>query len=357
MKEKPSVNIIIWGLSFITVTVLVWILGKYVIMGIMPFILAYGVSLVLRPLSCWLSKKTRVSRKIWAIFLVIVTIGALTLLVVWLVGTLVDESRSLVLSIGKSLENENNIVRRCVDFFLNLRERIPFLSLEGEAVGSVYEGALEILQNSLSELSSFLAAGAAGIIGRLPAFIFALVTVVIAIFYLCLDGGGIREELSVFIGEKNTQRIVSFKKKTVSALSKYLQSYLIIMLLTFSQLLLGFVILDVSYAFLLAFIISVIDLLPVLGSGSVLVPWALFDLIAGKSSTGIGLLILWGVMYLLRQITEPHIIGSVMGIHPLVSLFSIYIGYVFFGIGGVIFLPVAIYLAKAIIVGDDLSEV
>lgn len=352
MKERSAVSVLIWCLSAIAAAAVLWVFGKYVIISVMPFIIAYVISFAIRSPSAWIAEKTGTGRKFWAVLLVIITIGAIFLFVSWLVSTLISEGRGFVVSIGNSLDDENNIIRRTVSFFSNFRERIPFLSAEGAtgSVGdSVYEGISKLLKDSLASLSASFAAWAAAVIGKLPGFIFALVTTVIAVFYISLDSGEISKETAVFIGEKNASRLRGGKGRVMGALSKYIKSYLIIMLMTFAELLLGFVILDINYSVLLAFLISFIDLLPVLGSGTVLVPWGLISLAAGKIKTGAGLIILWAVMYVIRQIAEPHIIGSVMGIHPLTSLFSLYIGYVFFGFGGMIFLPIAVYIAKAII--------
>ena len=91
---------------------------------------------------------------------------------------------------------------------------------------------------------------------------------------------------------------------------------------------------------------AVVDLLPVLGAGAVLIPWAIVSLLFGSYQMGLGLLILYGVVTLVRQIAEPHVVGSSLGLHPFISLFSVFIGWELFGILGMIVAPFAALLAR-----------
>ena len=119
--------------------------------------------------------------------------------------------------------------------------------------------------------------------------------------------------------------------------------------MTFAELTLGFTLIGIRRAPLAAFIISFIDLLPVLGSWTVLIPWGLIYLVVGNVKVGVGLLILEAVVYVVRQFAEPHVVGSFVGVHPLVTLISAWTGYVTLGVAGVIFLPIGVYLTKAVI--------
>ena len=125
----------------------------------------------------------------------------------------------------------------------------------------------------------------------------------------------------------------------------YLRVYFLLFLMTFTELLIGFMILGRSYAFLLALFISAMDILPVLGVGTVLLPWAAFLFLAKDFHGAIGLLILWGVITVVRQVLEPRLIGESFGMHPLVALIALYAGLRLFGFAGLILGPaVAVFL-------------
>ena len=107
------------------------------------------------------------------------------------------------------------------------------------------------------------------------------------------------------------------------------------------MLCIGFSLLRVRYAFLFALLISAVDILPILGVGTILLPWAGGAFLLGDPKRALGLMILWGVITLVRQIVEPRLIGESFGLHPLVSLFVLYGGVKLFGMLGVFVAPAA----------------
>ena len=134
--------------------------------------------------------------------------------------------------------------------------------------------------------------------------------------------------------------MVHFKEKTTKIILKYIKSYLLIMLLTFSILLLGLTLLRIRYALLMAFVIAILDILPVIGLGAVLIPWALWSFASSNSALGIGLIILYGVAVIIRQIAEPKIVGKNLGLNPLLTIILMYIGFSLFGVIGLVLVPI-----------------
>ena len=127
---------------------------------------------------------------------------------------------------------------------------------------------------------------------------------------------------------------------------KYLRAYFFIIVITFSELYLGFLILDVEYAVGLALLIAVVDILPVLGTGTILIPWTLICFLKKDFYLGIGLAIMYLVIAVIRQIIEPRIVGRSIGLHPLVTLASMYVGLKLGGLLWLILLPVAVNVLK-----------
>ena len=129
-------------------------------------------------------------------------------------------------------------------------------------------------------------------------------------------------------------------------LFSYLKAQLIIEGILFTVLFLGFTFLQLRYALLLAFFAALVDAFPILGTGTILVPLSVFYFLTDNPATGWGLLVLYGVAILTRQLCEPKIIGSKLGIHPLITIFSIFAGMKLFGFWGLIFGPMAAILVK-----------
>ena len=134
---------------------------------------------------------------------------------------------------------------------------------------------------------------------------------------------------------------IKIKRQFFLSLKGFVKAYFLLFLLSFSQLFLGLVLLRIKEAFSISFTIAIIDLLPVLGCGTILIPWAIICLILGKGALGIGLFILYLVILIVRQFAEPKILGSSIGLHPLISLFLVIVGLQFFGFCGMILFPLA----------------
>ena len=123
-------------------------------------------------------------------------------------------------------------------------------------------------------------------------------------------------------------------------MGSYLKAYGILILITSIELFIGFTILGINNAILLAILIALIDIFPILGTGTVVIPWAIISLIQGNFFRGIGLAIIYIVVLLVRQIIEPRIVGAQLGQHPVVTLIAIYIGFLWMGVFGMILLPI-----------------
>ena len=175
--------------------------------------------------------------------------------------------------------------------------------------------------------------------------LFIAVTV-IAGFYFCGDRRRIEQSLLSVLPASWRERIPPWRDRARQASFRYLRAYMLLLLLTFLELFVGLGLLRVDYAFLLAAVIAVVDLLPVLGVGTVLIPWAVGDLFNRRFSLGVGLLILYLAVSVLHQILEPKLVGKSLGLHPLLTLAAGYIGFRSFGILGMAAAPFAALLCK-----------
>ena len=129
---------------------------------------------------------------------------------------------------------------------------------------------------------------------------------------------------------------------------QYLRACLLLGGLTFLQMFIGLAVLGVPYAFLLALLIAAVDFLPLLGTGIILIPWAAVCFLLGQVKLGVGLLVLYGVSSVVRQVLEPKLIGDGLGLHPLLSLISMYAGLRLFGVWGMILAPLAAAGVKSV---------
>ena len=327
-----------------------FLLLRYAPGVVLPFVAAYLISRPIRAASRFLARGRRGAEKLWCIILIIAAACGLMWLVWRLVTSFTGEIAGIAAAINDELSAEDGLLHRITDFLDSTAARFPLLFSggDGDAVFSVAE---KLLSSLGSWLSSFAASAAAGALSSMPGFIFAFFAAVAALFYMCLGSFELTEFVQSILPESFGKRGSGYVRRITSVFGRYLKAYGTIMLLTFSELLLGTVILRVDFALAVSAMIAVIDILPVLGVGTVLVPWSVVSFIMGDSYRGLGLLILFGVIYAVRQIAEPRILSGSMGMDPLAALFSVYAGFKLFGVWGMILAPMitcaAIEVAKS----------
>ena len=322
--------------------------------ALIPLLVALATSALLRPAAEVFSKRTKIPYKVCGGIISVLTVLFAGFISVIVAVKLAGETAGFIGGLLSGLEKEDNVLRRLIDFFINLRERIPLFEKLGAVVGPdaadrAYSAAVDILRSSAQSAYSWTASVAGGIVSSFPGVIFAAAVSVAGIYYLTTDRDGVRDCFLSLLPPRARKALISMRSRMKGGVSGYLRAYLIIMLVTFCELFAGFLILGFRYSFLIAAAVAVIDILPVLGSGTVLWPWAAILFISGDVKRGIGILVMIGVMYVVRQIIEPKLLGKYMGHHPFVALFSAYLGFSLFGIPGMIAAPIAVFILKAAI--------
>ncbi len=237
--------------------------------------------------------------------------------------------------------------------------------LEGDKISNVINGILAPLESifgdSLSEglgkqliesatgfftgIVSSLGAIFGSVANFLPKMFLFLVVTIISLIYFSLDLEEINKKIKSILPEKWGSKLSFAREKILSVGVRYVTSYLLLMGITFSVMLAGFFILRIKHPFLLAFLIAFFDLFPIIGVGTAVIPWAIIELVLGKTGRGIGLIILFVVNEFIRQFAEPKIVGKSLNMHPLITLILIYATISLFGIKGILLIPIFVALA------------
>jgi sporulation integral membrane protein YtvI len=211
--------------------------------------------------------------------------------------------------------------------------------------------------NMITSALSSLAEGIASLVTALPqGFLFLLVTL-ISLVYFSLDYDRISDFIKSILPQKFVSAIEGIKSKSIRMLGKYLRSYSLIIFVTYMILLIGLLILRIKNALFVALFVSVLDILPIIGVGTLLIPWGILEIAIGNKFVGIGLIILFLVNAIVRQFLEPKIIGKSLNIHPIATLIMIYIGYSLFGIMGLIILPAIAIVLSIVLGGNKTAEI
>ena len=353
-RRAANITIIVAG-----ILVLAWIFFKYTLGALLPFVLAAFVAALISPIAKKIAKKTGLPRGLCvAVILIAVFAGASALLYAGI-------SR-LVLELGKLLQrlSENpEIIGETLDGILDRLtgngSHFSFLQkiFESEALSGLGIDIDTVVRDAIggavSSLTSSLPSAAVALVREMPSAILFLVVLLIAAYYFASDSGELGRGIKSILPDKWQRRLPVIARKLKKSLAGYVKAYFLLMLLTFAEMLIGLSILGVEYAFIMAIVISVVDVLPILGTGTVLVPWAIFAFLTSNTPLGIGLLVLYAVTLVIRQFAEPKIVGGAIGIPPLATLASVYLGLKFLGFAGIFAGPIAALILREVFSGEN----
>lgn len=318
---------------------------------ILPFAIALIIVFISRPIINKLCSKRKISKPVASIFVVSIMLILTIFIISICVSLIINELRSIVGNLLVNLEKENNFISQIFESIEGIKQKFPFLNSILPGVNeSIYSLVLEMVSNSVTKLSNSLTTLVAEFITSLPSFIVALVIMLLSLFYFSKDYDKIALAIEKAFPKKISSFFPQIKKDVVGIMLKYLKSYSLLLLLTLVELFIGFLIIGIEHPFTLALLISIVDLLPVLGVGSVLVPWSIILLSTGKTLTGIGILVLFAFCYIVRQLAEPKILSKQMEVHPLITIFAMYAGFKLAGLAGLILAPFFTFVIKTIYV-------
>ncbi len=321
---------------------------KYVLPAISPFAIAWIIAMAVRSPAAGLSKRARIPERIlrlmMALLAMIISFGLLTLGIwrgtaaLWRFLSDIGEGGAVYDFLTALLSPGSHIFGDGIPEELALRIESAF--------GQMLSSALSRLAEALTSWVAFV-----------PKALFFLLISAISVVYFALDLEKINAWARRLLPRRLTDRLSRVRREVFSMCGKYARAYLLLMLITFVIMLVGFLLLGVRNATLIAVIVALLDVLPVIGVGTVLVPWSVFCLITGQSSLGIGLIVLFLVNTVVRQVAEPKIIGKNLDMHPILTLVMLYVGYTLFGLMGLLLVPVAAVAVGALINKDHPPEV
>ena len=351
--ERIAAYVIVVG----GVALFAYFLALPLFFSLLPLLLGFVAAYACRPLAVRLHRLTRVPVGGLSVFLVFFFLFVASLLLFFALRTVAGE----LLALGNRLVGEGDpaevLAHAISSFWSGVTERLPFLASLAPRGDEEWE---RLLLSRLGEIGGRLGEKALAAAGKLaqalPAWLLFLAVSLIAAFYFARDMAGVRKALGAFLPRRVYEAVIRLKNGAWQAALGYLRAYLLLMLLTFALLLCGFLLLGIPYAVLAAAVLAVLDFLPVLGVGLFLVPWGIFALLVGQSFRGVGLLILYAAITLVRQVMEPRIIGRHFGLHPLLTLAAMYVGFRLFGFLGLVLLPPACLLLRSVFFSSKAAE-
>lgn len=322
------------------------VLGKFlsvIFPLILPFLLAVFITVLVNPIVNWLQRRIKIRRSYVVAIVLTITLFALVGIIAVLVVHLIKEIYILAADFSDSSYGID--VNAVLSYIENFYTNSPLVNY---VEPSVIKNGFSNFANTFTGWMTDFLYKMADILKATPAILFMLLVACFATYYFCKD-----ENMVInFIAKISPKKMEDAAKKTymdmVSVFFGYVRAQLILITVTAVISVIGFMILRTDYVLVMGLLVGFCDVLPILGPGTVFIPWAIICAVNGDYSTAIGLLIVYLVAVVVRHLIQPKLIADGIGLHPLATIAAIYIGLKLFGVWGLIFGPIILVIILGI---------
>lgn len=348
---------------------LFYLVVKYALGVIWPFVVAFFLAMVLQKPVNFLSKKTFLKRSAASVIMVLFMLVIIGSLLGGVIARIVIELRDFFSFLIMKLEDAPAFADQIIVWMQNTLSFLPdsmensivsstadllnkLLGVEAQAAANLPRPATEG-GFDLSVLSSPLGM-VWGTAKQIPMIAVGVLVCIVSCCFMTSDYHNMRDMILRQMGSKKQSAIVRTKQVIFSTLGKMGKSYSIIILVTFAELTVGLLLLKAiglytgGYIFAIALITAIVDILPVLGTGTILIPWAVYSFCTGKIGFGIGILVIYAIIGVVRQVIEPKLVASQLGLPPYLMLMAMFVGTQLFGFIGLFLLPITFTLIKVL---------
>lgn len=341
-KKQFIINTVYW----VIITIIALAILHFSFTYLTPFILGFLVAFILKPIISKLKSKFGAHKWI---------AGLVVLLFYMVVGFILFW---IFVGIWAGVQNIAGLIPDFYNDILKPMGNDLFLSLESlnntldPSLNSVMETIQSSINNSFRALFNGISSGLMNMfqlsLAAIPSFLLMLLTAVISSIFFVLDYQEIVNNMINVLPNKTVALLFDIKQYLKTVLGKYIRTYAILMSLTFIELFAGLSLIGIPNALGIAFLVSIVDILPILGTGTVMIPWIIIEVVQGDVNVALMLLVLYVIITVIRNIIEPKIIGDQFGLHPLVALICIYVGAQLFGVVGLFGLPILVTMIKSL---------
>ena len=353
-RREFLLNMAFWAV----ILALVFFLFRYLINLLLPFFLALVFAAVSRPMARFLSSEVRwkknaegkrvpVERRfpmnktlagivsVLALFLVIG--GVFTLIVIRLSGRIGDLVAAIPgIYTDTVLPELEAASQRLLAWAGRMDENLL------KAVEDAIPNVISSLGSAVTRFSVNAVAWISSFATKLPSILLNTIICLIATVFIAIDFDSIKDFITCNLPDAPLQMVIDVRDTFLDIVWQFIRSYALIFVITAAQIAVGLMIIRVEGAVTLGLLISLFDAFPIVGSGMILLPWAIFTLMSGETVRGIGLFVVYAVVVIVRQIIEPKIVGKHVGMKPIVTLVSMYAGTQLFGGLGLFALPISV---------------
>lgn len=324
-KKRPYWQVAVSLIFSLIATVAFVIIGIKAIGFLMPFVIGWIISAIATPLVNWLEKRLKIVKKLGSALIVIVVLALIVLVLYFAISRITAEIGDLVKNFPELYAQLEQGLRQIGDTLSGAFSRLP----EGIQNGwnTVVLNLDEYMGNLVSKISQPTVTAAGNFAKSLPSWLISFIVAIMSAYFFTVQ----REEVISWlkkVSPPSVEKRMSLVMDNLKfAVGGYFKAQFKIMGVVFLILFAGFAVLGVHYSVLVAFLIAFLDFLPFFGTGTAMIPWALYKVLTGDYKTTVMLLVIYAVTQLVRQLLQPKLVGDSMGMNPLVTLLLLYIGY------------------------------
>lgn len=323
---------------------------------IYPFIIAWAIAYTLNPLVNLLERKARFPRWLAVVASLAAFMGAVGALITLLVSRLIIQIEKLSELISNNIDTWISSFTSFIqsDLWQNTMDQINRFYAENLQTNKTFnfdsniDSAGQKIAETITKLFSNLVVGLLNLIASLPNLAAVIIVVLLASFFIGKDWYKIKKWINSILPQRLQTSLQAIWASLQKALFGYIRAQLVMISITAVFIIIGLLILRVNYAFTIGILIGIVDLLPYLGVGAVMVPWIIYLFIHGNIPLGIGLSILYGIVLLTRQLIEPKVLATSIGLNSLAALIAMFVGLTSFGVLGLIIGPVVLVVLLSI---------
>lgn len=340
---RPYWKVLVSLVFSLAATVLFIYVGIKAIFYFMPFVIGWILSVIAGPLVTFLEKKLKIMKRLGSAITIILVL-ALCIGLIYLIISQIWEEISV-------------LIRNFPSMYHDLERGLGQIGTQGNAL---FERFPEQIQNSWATLMNNLDDTASSLIGRIgeptievagnvakriPSVLIGTIVAFVSAYFFIADKENLGEWVKKVVPKSITSRLLLVGENLKYAMGGYFKAQFKIMGVVFAILLVGFTLMQIRFSILLAIAIAFLDFLPFFGTGTALIPWAIYKFLVGDYKMVAALVILYGVTQLVRQLIQPKLVGDSMGLNPLYTLFLLYLGYRVGSVLGMIFaVPIGLIL-------------
>lgn len=342
-NRRPYWQIGVRLLLSILATVAFVFIGLLLLRFLMPFVIGWIIAAIAAPLVNWLEKRLRIVKKLASALIVILVLAVIVFVIYFGISRIVAEIADLIRNFPAMYAQLEEGLRQIGDTLSGVFDRLPSGIRNGW--NTMVENLDQYMGDLVSGISEPTMTAAGNFAKSVPNYLISFIVAVMSAYFFI----GQREELLLWM-KKNapdaiTKRMTLVMDNLRYAVGGYFKAQFKIMGVVFLILLVGLAFLQARYFVLVAFLISFLDFLPFFGTGTAMIPWAVYEFFMGDYRTTVALVVIYVITQVVRQLLQPKLVGDSVGLNPLLTLFLLYIGYRFSGVlGMIIAVPVGMVL-------------